>query len=246
MNDLKAYFTSDYQIGQIKIHNPTLQEIAEYGEDKFWDAVMAIIATRYDCRLYLWNYGIDFNNIHDWQVICQRVKDHVFPDCTLILPNVRFDRIGVYVDNTTKELVLFDPVTQLKILESDFTELQDYLRKMLNLAKHDIRDGNEHTRKWRLQHDLDKLKRQQARGDFEKFKSVLTPYVSALINCAGFKYDWQTVRDLPIHVFMDSAQRLQMIQQSQNLLQGIYSGNVSYKDLKHKEELNWLREIKPK
>ena len=246
MDELRAFHNTDYQVGKFKIHNPTLGEIADsIGEYEFWYMVQSVTATRYDCRLYLWSIGIDFDTIHWWQMVCQRVKDKVLPDCRAIMPDINFQSFIPCIDKETQEMVLFNPITEIKISEQEFSDLQVYWRTTLNLAPKDIRNANEHTRKWRLEHELEKLKRRERLGITEEFHSVLKNYISALINCEGFKYNWHTVWDLPINVFIDSLRRLQMIKQSDNLLKGIYSGNVSYKDLRHKEELDWLREIKP-
>ena len=245
IDELRSYAYNDYQVGKFKVHNPTLREIADVGESNFWQMVQSITATRYDCRLYLWSLGIDFDTIHWWQMVCQRAKDKQLSDCRLIMPEINFQCFIPCIEKDLGEMVLFDPLHNIKITEQEFIELQVYWRTTLNLSPNDIRNGNEHTRKWRLQYELDKLRRKEKMGVKDEFHSVLRNYISALTNCPGFKYSWHTVWNLPINVFIDSLRRLQMIRQSDNLLNGIYSGNVSYKDLHHKEELDWLREIQP-
>ena len=245
MDELSAFLSSDYQVGHIKIHNPTLNEIAKVGEEAFWNMVCSVTATRYDVRLYLWSIGIDFDTIHWWQMVCQRVKDKVLPDCSLIMPDIDFGFFTPCIDKEMQEMVLYDPIHDIRITEDNFAALQEYWRTTLNLPVNDVRNGNAHTRRWRLQHDLEQLERDHRLGIKHEFKSVLKNYISALTNCEGFKYNWHTVWDVPINVFIDSLRRIQMIRQSDNLLNGIYSGNISYKDLRHKEELDWLREIKP-
>ena len=245
MDELLAYLENDYYVGHIKVHNPTLREIARAGEENFWNMVCSITATRYDVRLYLWSIGIDFDTVHWWQMVCQRVKDKVLPDCSLIMPDIDFRYFTVCIDKELEEMILYDPVHDIRITEEEFAALQEYWRTTLNLPVNDIRNGNAHTRKWRLERDLEKLEREQRLGIKHEFHSVLKNYISASTNCAGFKYNWHTVRDLPINVFMDALTRVQMIKQSDNLIAGIYAGGISYKEMKNKERLDWLREIKP-
>lgn len=246
MDELLAFAENDYVVNGIKIHNPTLKEIAkDIGEEKFWNMVLSITATRYDCRVYLWALGIDFDTIHWWEAVCRRVKDGVMPDCRAIMPQIDFRRFIPCIDKECGEMVLYEPIQKIKITENDFAEIQKYWRTTLNLSAKDIRNGNEHTRKWRLQYELDKAKRQAERGIVQEFHSYIQPYISALINTEGFKYNWHTVWELPINVFIDALRRIQMMKQSDNLNFGLYTGNISYKDIKHKEELDWLRKIKP-
>ena len=72
------------------------------------------------------------------------------------------------------------------------------------------------------------------------YKSFLTPLVSSVKVRMGYTKDY--VRDMGIVEFMDDVQRLQIINNADALLHGMYSGMIDTKKI-NKNEINWMREL---
>ena len=72
------------------------------------------------------------------------------------------------------------------------------------------------------------------------YKSFLTPLVSSVKCRMGYTKDY--VRNMQIYEFMDDVARLNVINNSDALLRGMYSGMIDTKKIK-KSELNWMREL---
>lgn len=242
-DELKAYKQQDFILcNKFRIHHPTLDEIVEYGEERYWQEISILTATPADEKLYLYSLGIDYNTMQDFQLFIKLCKDGVMPNNCLMLPDMNFnDYISFVYDD---DLSLYNEQTDTVITKSDYIELTDYIRQIHGFKKNETRDGNDHTKRRRLEIELERLQRKINSGKKDEYHSQLKIYISALTNQSGFKYNWHTVWDLPINVFIDCLFRLQIIDRSKSLNQGLYSGNIDYKKIKNKEEFNWLRPIK--
>ena len=92
---------------------------------------------------------------------------------------------------------------------------------------------------------IEESKRKYEESKNKEYESTLVPLISALTNHPGFKYGHGSVWSMPINAFMDAVQRLQVIQNVDNMLRGIYAGTISSKGINQKD-LNWLRSMSEK
>jgi hypothetical protein len=69
-------------------------------------------------------------------------------------------------------------------------------------------------------------------------KSYLLNMISSMINCAEFKYNYETVWNMKIGAFIDSVKRIKKIKNVNRLL----NGNYDLKNINQKE-LDWLGEL---
>lgn len=245
-DELKAYKNQDFKLGKWKVHQALLSDIDEQfgNEEMYWSVICGFCATAYDERLYLWSKGIDFNSMTDWQVFVMRVDEGIVLPVDFFFPEIHIECFRSYIDKDTNDIILVDNENHIVLTESEYNQLADFLRFTHGLPKNAIKDGNQATKEWRLQRELEKLERKIASGIKDEFNSIILPCVSTLTNMPGFKYNWHTVWDLPVNVFFDALKRHQIIKQADNLMQGLYSGCIDYKTMKNKDDLNWLKAIK--
>lgn len=245
MDELKVYFEQDVLLfDKVLLHQPTLKEIKEYSEANYLNDVLKFCATPSDEKLFLYSMGIDYNTLEEFQMFCMFCETGILSGTSILFPKTDFSKFKTIIDNETDELMLFSQEYDMTISENEYLDMAKYIRKIHGLKKNSVKDGNEYTKKWRLQHELELLEQKAELGIKDEFHSYLQPLISVAINSSGFDYNWFTIMDLPIHVFMDSIQRLQIMKNSDNLYNGIYSGNVAYKDIKNKEDLNYFKVIK--
>ena len=114
----------------------------------------------------------------------------------------------------------------------------NYIRKMHNLTPKIEHAYNQTTK--RILIDLNRSDLQMAAK--KPYKSMLKPLVSSMVNRPGFKYNAKEVLDIGLVEFMDSVQRIPVINNSQALLSGCYSGMIDTTKIS-KDALNWMKDI---
>lgn len=68
-DELKIYRGEDYHLSEdIVIHQPTLNEICDYGESNYYSMIYNITATPQSLKGQLWKRGIDYTTITPYQL----------------------------------------------------------------------------------------------------------------------------------------------------------------------------------
>lgn len=74
-DQLKMYFGEPFDVGNgIVIHQPTVGDILEVGEEDFYGTLYVFIANPTTYRLQLWDMGIDWNKIKSYELFGMLVK----------------------------------------------------------------------------------------------------------------------------------------------------------------------------
>ena len=87
MIDLEAdslflYFGDDYIINdKIKVSQPTIGMVADYGEAQYFGVVHQLCAIPSDFKAMLWDIGIDWNELEPFQLF-QMLSHNLTPDKT--------------------------------------------------------------------------------------------------------------------------------------------------------------------
>ena len=69
IDSLGLYFGDPYVINEnISVLQPTIGDIAQYGERKYFSVVHTITAIPSDMKSQLWDLGIDWNKISDFSL----------------------------------------------------------------------------------------------------------------------------------------------------------------------------------
>lgn len=227
---------------KISVCQPTLDEIYNYGEAKYFSLVSNLVAIPSDLKSVLWDSGIDYEEISDFQLFTMLTRGLTTND-TLILfgENINLSSLGMFVDNENGEVFLGEVENKefkedgVKIDVHIYVLITDYLRSMHGFIKKIEHAGNESTKKIMI--DLDREDRKINQN--KEYESMLAPLIMALINCPEFKYNLKDVWELPISVFLNSVKQIQKYKNANYLIQGIYSGNVDQKKI-NKKDLNWI------
>ena len=68
IDELQLYFGDDFIINdKIKIHQPTVDEIVRYGEQKYFSMVHTITAIPSDMKSQLDDMGLDYDKLKDFE-----------------------------------------------------------------------------------------------------------------------------------------------------------------------------------
>lgn len=262
IDELKAYFGEDYWVNdKIKISQPSIGDILEYGDSKFFSMVSTLCANPTSFRVQLWDMGIDWNDIADFDLFKILIKNYTPNETSLLFGDLNLSWFEEFHNNEADcDVLVYIPrdeegkpiqmdVSSLDeltcIYELDYIKIVEYLRWMFNIHPKTEHAKGKITKQWIIDEEkmnMEAEKRKKKGTDIEK--SFLLPLVSALVNHPGFKYKTSELKEVRIVEFMDSVRRLQTYESVTALMKGIYSGMVDTSKMKNLDkELNWMKDL---
>lgn len=243
---LKMYFGEDYTINGITISIPTIGDILNIGESKFYQALSPFLSNSTSIRVLLYDvFKKDWNKTKDIEVfyiLYQLLEDK--EPLKLLFKNFSFDGFELIQarknveDTEYNHLALFNQKENAIIYDDEYMEIAEYVRAMMNVHPKVEKAKGKTTKQWILQED--RMKAEQ--DDKKKGSSTLLPLVSSCINHPGFKYKLEELKQVNICQFMDSVNRIQKYEQGTAALHGIYGGMVSAKDIPE-DLINFMGDI---
>ena len=243
---LKMYFGEDYTINGITISIPTIGDILNIGESKFYQAISPFISNSTSIRVLLYDvFKKDWNKTKDIEVfyiLYQLLEDK--EPLKLLFKDFSFDGFELIQarknvdDPEYNHLALFNKDKNMIIYDDEYMEIAEFIRAMMNVHPKVEKAKGKTTKQWILQED--RMKAEQ--DDKKKCTSTLLPLVSSCINHPGFKYRLEELKQVNICQFMDSVNRIQKYEQGTAALHGIYGGMVSAKDIPE-DLINFMGDI---
>ena len=205
----------------ITLLQPTLGEIRDYGEEKFYNTFWTFCSAPWDMPAALDDVGINFMKITEWELF-QNIAIGLKKEQTkLIFGDLDFSKFRLMQrtqDDGTTDVVLYDG--KLLIDEKLYRQFIQYVKAMIGFEHSGKKAGNETTRKILVQEDR-KQKRRNAKKEYE---SVLFNGIISLVNTEEFKYNYHTVWELTLFQFTKSLVQIQGKKAACALLQGSMSG----------------------
>jgi hypothetical protein len=196
-----------------------------------------ICSTPSDMKANLWDMGIDWMEISDFQLFILLCKTLPVERTKILFGDLDFSALKLYPHPDNEDMVvLSNKEAGIIIDEYIYMKMVEYVRKMHGFTKKVERAKNKMTKKILIQEDRDKM----ARNAKKSYESYLLPLVSSVQARLGYTKEY--VRNMGLCEFMDMVSRLQIIVNSDALLKGMYSGMIDTKKI-NKSELNWMREI---
>ena len=249
---LKMYFGEPFEVGNgLIIHQPTVGQILEVGEQEFYAMLYLFISNPTTYRLQLWDLGIDWNKITSYMLFTMLIKSVDSDVAKIIFGDVDFKGFEIYTktkaetneDGEEVEVqvpTLYNTSSEMELSEDDYTLISEYLQTMFNIFPKVEKAKGKATKEAIIEEDRMNLAIRQRKNESDD--SGLLSLVSACVNHPGFKYKLQELRDVGICQFMDSVQRLQVYESSTALMKGMYSGFVDGSKLKS-DDYNWMRSL---
>lgn len=199
-----------------------------------------LTAEPFDMPYYLSRAGIDFAKITPFELFCYLSRGLPRESTKLLLGNLNLSDFKITCRNG--ETLLMD---SNGIMINSLTReiLADNIRRMHSLPKNIITScENDFTHDLLIQQQKKEIDRAERRRKMFGENSNYAAFISSLA-CEWQNYD--QVLDMTVGRFFDALVRLGYKVTSQNLYMGIYSGNLSPKDI-NKKDLDWMRPIKNK
>ena len=272
IDELKIYRGSDIPItDKIIVTQPTIDQIIEFGEKKYFQAVHCLTGVGADFKWQLWDYfNIDYTTIDDYELFKKMIwgslssRKHIYKELTENrdkyeeqLKNITEDELSEMLVNplslVLKNIDLADfeeyesdksPETILYDKEHDITIDRFVYARIVDAVRkiHGFKRNNQIPANEITKMDLIDDARDEAMAASQKpYKSVLQPLISALVVKTG-QLGNDSIWNTKIYMFFDSIKRINKIQDATLLLQGAYSGFASLKGV-DKTRLDWAGEI---
>lgn len=242
---LRMYFGEDYTINGITISIPTIGDILDIGEKRFFKSLSPFLSNSTSIRVLLYDvFKMDWNKTKDIEVffiLSNIVKDQ--EPLKLLFKNINFDDFMIVeakknLQDSSTTTSLYSRSQDILIYEDEYMEIAEYIRAMLNIHPKVEKAKGKTTKQWILQEDRMKAEQNQDKEN----DSTLLPLISTCVNHPGFKYKLEELKQVNICQFMDSVQRIQKYEQGTAALHGIYGGMVSAKDVPQ-ELINFMGEL---
>lgn len=272
IDELKIYRGSDIPItDKIIVTQPTIDQIIEFGEKRYFGAVHCLTGVGADFKWQLWDYyGTDYTTIDDFElfkkIIWQSLSSKKYLYKELTENREKYAEQLKNISEEDLEDMLINPLS-LVLKDIDLADFEEYQsdkcpETILYDKEHDItidrfvytkivdavRQIHGFKRNNQLPaNDITKMfliddARDEAMAAAQKpYKSVLKPLISALVAKTG-QMGNDNIWNTKIYMFFDSIKRINRIQDATLLLQGAYSGFASLKGV-DKARLDWAGEI---
>ena len=242
-DELKIYRGEDFVVSKhIHIHQPTLNEICDYGERDYYSMIYNFTATPQSLKVQLWDIGIDYMEITPYQLFYQIIyKMYPQNKTSIIFGDLDFTKFQIMQRKDDESILLYQEIDDEPVIIDEYTYniIIDYLCKCHFIVR-DLKEPLNNSTKMIL---IEDAREEMERNKNKEYHSQLKNLISAMINSEGFKYNHSKVWDMKINAFMDSVKRIGKIKNAQLLLQSGYSGfGVNLKEINNKQ-LDWLGEL---
>lgn len=248
---LKMFFGLPYVIdladceGSISITQPSILDMVKMGEKKFYSTISIFTTNTTSYRLMLWESGIDWNEISDFDLFLLLYKG-IDPEVSkMIFGDLDWEKFQLYEKDKedVKTRVLYDSENHIEINEEVYWHFSQYIRKTFNMEPEEKLTNDPILKRQYItkdQHQQDINKQKEEKG-LDSSSSILS-LISSCLNHPGFKYDLEGLGKMNVCQFYDSVKRLQVYENSTACLKGLYSGFVSSKDIPA-DNYNFMKDI---
>ena len=220
---------------KLSVRIPTVGEILE-DEDKYYGIVSSLTASPFQYMVQLDDMGIDFTTITDYELFIMLFPLYCKSDLSILFGDLKTSDFDVYMNQENNSKFLYSPSNNIIIDELIYNDLTDVIRKINLFEKDKSKPGNESARKYLL----DKERKKQKRNAKKKREPYLEKLVIALVNTSEFPYDYDSCMELSIYKFNQSFKQIQHKIAFDNTMVGVYAGTVDTSKMINKDILSWI------
>lgn len=215
----------------LSLRIPTVGEILE-DEDTYYNITSAFTSSPYQYMAQLDAMHIDFTTITDYDLFMLMFSLYAETDLSILFGSIDTSDFVINKDTNT----ICSAKNNIEINELVYNDLADAIRKINLYEKVTYKPGNEAARKYLLEKEKKRLKR-NAKKPREPYLEKL---VIALVNTSEFPYDYDSCMDLSIYQFNQSFKQIQHKIAFDNTMTGVYAGTIDTSKLNNKDILSWI------
>lgn len=123
-DELKIYRGEDFVISEhISIHQPSLNEICNYGEQDYYSMVCMLTSTPQSMKWQLWDMGIDYTTITPYQLFCNLlIKIYPKEKTSILFGDLDFTKFNL-IQNHADNSVILSQLIETK-LDNDISNVK--------------------------------------------------------------------------------------------------------------------------
>ena len=247
---LQMYFGFPYVInldsaeGSLTISVPTMRTLIELGEKRFLQTINVFTTNTTEYRLVLWDAGIDWNEISDFELFCMLYKQIDPEISTAIFKGIDFNDFELFKKTLdgNEIIVLYNDKLNIEINEDVYQHIAQYLRLIFRITPQEKITKDKYLKEMYIHKDRVDAELRKKKAETEEINTSIQPLISACVNHPGFKYKLSEVLDLGIYEFYDSVGRLNVYESTTAVLKGMYSGFVDGSKFKA-DDFNFMKEL---
>lgn len=238
-DELSLYLGRDYAANdKIQIHQPTIGEIADYGEARYYLMVQTLCAIPSDMKQVLDDIGIDYAKLPDFDLFIMLTRSLKPSETGILFGELDLSRMVPMKNQENGQIFLWDEEKDIRIDEKMYFQIVTFLRMLHGLVPKPEFPATKTVRKILIEEDRNKRKKKSD----EPYHSQLKELISGVMRFPGFKYKTCELSQCGIYEFMDSVKGASIYVQSTALLRGMYSGMIDGSKI-NKKDLDWMRSI---
>lgn len=135
VDQLQLYFGDDYVINdKLKIKQPTIGEIVDFGEAQYFSVVHTITAIPSDMKSQLWDLGLDWTELDDFELFIMLAPTLSTDKTRLLFGDLDFTKLKPYRNRENGDIVLADLESGVKIDKLVYLRIVNYLRREIGRA----------------------------------------------------------------------------------------------------------------
>lgn len=237
VDELQLYFGDDYVINdKVKIRQPLICDIISYGEAEYFSMVHTFTAIPSDMKSQLWDMGLDWTEVDDFELFMMLAQTLTLDKTSILFGDLDFSKLRPFMNNQNGDIVLANKEAGIVVDKMIYLRIMSYLCKLHNITPKVEKAANKLTK--RVLIDEDRQKKMLAKD--KPFKSYLLPLISSVKVKQAYTKDY--VKNMGLYEFFDDVARMQLINNADHLLSGVYAGTIDMKKI-NKSELNWMKEL---
>jgi hypothetical protein len=216
---------------------PTISEIIDYGEDKYYSIMSSLVATPFDMMAQLHLAGIDYETVTEFQLFCNIIalSQKNGDDMSIVFGDLDLSRFTLLKNNETGALSLVDAENSYVIDSKVHRQICHAIRTILFAEKNTKKAGNKETKAYLLERAVAKLKRQQKKP----YKPFLENVIIALTSTEQSSYKLDEAMKLTIYEFNSILRQTQHIRHHDQVMGALYAGTIKREGLSDKD-LSWI------
>lgn len=220
-------------VPRLTVRIPTVGEILE-DEFHYYNIVSSLTAVPFQYMVQLDDMGIDYTAITEYELFSMLFLGYTQSDLSILFGDLDMNDFKYQtIDN---RMVISSNKNDIVINECVYNKLADTIRKINLFDKVNSKPGNEHMKKYLLEKERKKLKRNAKKPK----EAYLEKLVVALVNNSDFPYNYESCMNLSIYNFNQSFKQIQHKITFDNTMLGIYSGTVDTSKMINKDALSWI------
>ena len=158
VDQLQLYFGDDYVINdKLKIKQPTIGEIVDFGEAQYFSVVHTITAIPSDMKSQLWDLGLDWTELDDFELFIMLAPTLSTDKTRLLFGDFDFTKLKPYRNRENGDIVLADLESGVKIDKLVYLRIVNYLRRVHNITPKIERAANKTTKQILIDEDRMKI-----------------------------------------------------------------------------------------